>query len=218
MMPLFRRRFLAALMILAIILGTPLCAQAAKRIYFAGYSGINIFPEQNFKEEATGVEGQIGLQNGASFAGAIGFKLTPQLRIEAEASYLKADFDAIHLDGFAGFPLEGQIESKIAMLNVYYDFDFNWKKIRPFIGAGVGYAWHEGDVESLYGFPIDSSSETSGYVWQVGAGFRYPLSKTLNLVSAYRYIDGQDLELDGYTIDYGTHEFRTGLSWDLPYK
>ncbi len=205
-------------MVLMALTGTLACAQASKRIYFAGYAGLNVFPAIAFDESLVGTSGEISMEKGYGFAGAIGFKLTPQVRIEGELSYLNSNMDGISLDGIGSFGLGGNIETKLAMLNVYYDFDFTWKKVRPFVGAGIGYAWHEGEVDDVSGFAVDSADESSGYAWQVGGGARYPISDTLNLIGAYRYLDGADISFDGYDIDYGTHEFRLGLSWDLPFE
>jgi len=47
---------------------------------------------------------------------------------------------------------------------------------------------------------------------------RYPLGKDVNLVGAYRYLDGQDIDLGPYEMDYGSHEIRVGISWDLPFE
>lgn len=212
------RRFLPLLTIFAILVLTPLCAHAAKRIYFAGYAGLTAFPDERFNEEPAGLSGDLGVDEGTDFAGAIGFKLTPQLRVEGEFSYLNSDFNTIYADGFGAFDMNGSLESKMAMLNLYYDFDFNYKKMRPFVGAGIGYAWHDVSIDDVIGLPINTSDSTSGYIWQVGGGVRYPLAKDVSLIAAMRYIDGQDLELDGLTVDYGAKEARIGISWDLPFE
>jgi opacity protein-like surface antigen len=214
---LYRVRLIAVLMICALMGMLPYGAQAANRLYLAGYMGLNVFPDESFKDNNTGISGEVGVDTGKNFAGAIGFKLTPQLRIEGEFNYLKADLNGANFSGLGSYPLTGSIESKIAMLNLYYDFDFMFKKLRPFVGAGIGYGWHDGGVDSISILPADVSEQSGGLVWQVGGGMRYPLSEHLNLIGAYRYLDGQDLEFGGYDIDYGSHEIRLGISWDLPF-
>jgi hypothetical protein len=106
-----------------------LCAQAAKRIYFAGYMGLKSYPPQDYKDNDLGLEGEIGVDDSISFAGAIGFKLTPQVRVEAELSYSSADISSANITNFGAFEVGGSLDSTIAMVNVYYDFDFNWRKI-----------------------------------------------------------------------------------------
>lgn len=218
-MILSRRWLLPALAAFAVFFCMLPYAQAAKRIYFAGYMGINYFPDMDFTEVTTPVKGELVLEEDVSFAGALGFKLTPQVRIEAELSFVSPDMHHVDLGDIGLFELGGSVESKIAMLNVYYDFDFNWKKIQPFVGAGIGYGWHEGSINTLAGNPVNTSADSSGYMWQVGGGFRYPIGKTLSLITAYRYMDGADLDLGDYQkIDQGSHEVRFGLSWDLPFE
>jgi outer membrane autotransporter protein len=205
-------------MIFALFAGMPVCASAAKRIYFAGYMGLNMMGKRDFSETVNNVDGELGIDDGESFAGAIGFKLTPQLRIEGELSYMTADLTGVSITNLGDFDIGGGVDSTFAMINLYYDFDFDWKRIRPFIGAGIGYAWHDGSITDVSGFAVDAEGDSSGYVWQVGAGARYPLSETLSLIGAYRYMDGADLEFDEYEIDFGSHEIRLGVSWDLPFE
>lgn len=212
------RRLLPVLMIFAAMVATPLCAQAAKRIYFAGYLGLNSYPPQGYKENDLDIDGEITVDDSVSFAGAIGFKLTPQVRIEAELMRSSADISSVEITNLGTFDVGGGLDSTIAMVNFYYDFDFSWKKARPFIGAGIGYGWHEGGIDNALGISSDGSSDASGYVWQVGGGLRYPVSKSLSLITAYRYMDGEDLKFPPYEeIDTSAHEVRIGLSWDLPF-
>lgn len=210
------KRLLPVLIVLSFML--PCAAQAAKRIYFAGYMGLTMHGDKEFTETTNNVDGEIGIEDGASFAGAIGFKLTPQLRIEGELSLQNTDLSSVEITNLGGFDIGGGVDSTIAMLNVYYDFDFDIMKLRPFIGAGLGYGWHDGTIDDMSGFALDASAESSGYIWQVGGGLRYPVNETLNVIGAYRYMDGEDLEFDAYEIDFGAHEFRLGLSWDLPFE
>ncbi len=205
-------------MIFAVLAVTPLCAQAAKRIYFAGYFGLKSYPPQDYKDNDLGLEGKIGVDDSISFAGAIGFKLTPQLRVEAELSHSSATISSAEVINFGAFEVGGSLDSTIAMVNVYYDFDFNWKKIQPFIGAGIGYGWHEGEIDNALGFTASGSSDASGYLWQVGGGLRYPVTDSLSLITAYRYMDGQDLKFTNIEGDASIHEVRVGLSWDLPFE
>lgn len=214
------KRFLPVFFIFAVLGVTPLCAQAAKRIYFAGYLGLNTYPPQDYKETSLGIDADLEFEDNLSFAGAIGFKLTPQIRIEADLSRLSTDINSVDIANLGTFDIGGEIDSTIAMLNVYYDFDFNWKKFQPFVGAGIGYGWHEGGIDSAPpGITVNGSSEADGYVWQVGGGMRYPITETLHLISAYRYVDGEDLQFgDTEEIDTSRHELRLGLSWALPFE
>lgn len=218
-MILLRRRLLPLLAAFAAFFCILPYAQAAKRLYFAGYMGLNTFPAMEFTETTTPADGKLYIDDGISFAGAIGLRLTPQFRVEAELSRLSADMNSVDIATLGIFDVGGSVDSTIAMLNVYYDFDFNWKKIQPFIGAGIGYGWHEGEIDDVGGLAVNSSSESSGYVWQVGGGLRYPITESLSFISAYRYVDGADLQFGDYEkIDAGNHEVRIGLSWDLPFE
>ncbi len=216
------RRFSAFLMCLfaALLAGLPAARAEAGRIYFAGYLGINALADRNFSESTLGASGQIEFQPGKSFAGALGVRLMRGLRAEGEFSYLDNSLGGISFAGLGGYDLGGSLQSKLAMVNLYYEIPLGgrWKRVKPFVGAGVGYGWHEAKIDDVSGFALDMTEDTSGLVWQVGGGLELPLSDSASLIAAYRYVDGDDLDYDSYTIDYGTHEIRAGLSWALPFK
>jgi opacity protein-like surface antigen len=94
----------------------------------------------------------VDVDDSISFAGAIGFKLTPQVRDRSRTVTIPAPISAApNITNFGAFEVGGSLDSTIAMVNVYYDFDFTWRKIQPFIGAGIGYGWHEGEINNALG-------------------------------------------------------------------
>lgn len=187
------------------------------RVYFAGYMGLNTYNDQEFDESSVPVSGDIELKNAMSFAGALGIRLSRQVRLEAELSFSETEMDRLELGALGGFDLGGEIRTYLTMLNVYYDFDVPWS-VQPFIGGGLGFAWHEGDIDDLSGLAVDASDDATGIAWQLGGGLKYRVNPDMAFSSGYRYIDGTDLDFGSYSIDYGSHEFRIGLEYDLPFE
>jgi OOP family OmpA-OmpF porin len=202
--------------IFALALGGASVANAqTSRIYFAGYLGLSTFSDMDFSESVTPADGNLAADNTTSFAGALGIRLNRNLRLEGELSYRNADFSTLNIDGGGSFSAGGQLKSSLAFLNLYYDFDVPWK-VQPFIGAGLGYGWHSGDIRDSSGTLSNASADASGLAWNLGGGLRYRTQDNVAFTGSYRFVDSVDLDLGGYDIDYSAHEFRVGVEWDLP--
>lgn len=205
------------------LLGVLICLSSLQahaqtsRLYFAGYAGLNTFNDQPFEESTGNTSGELGLNNGQTFAGALGIRLSQFFRAEAELSYGKSTFTSIRHDNGGLSKLGGQMKSYLSMLNIYYDFDVPTWQLQPFVSAGAGFYWHEGQIADGAGPAVDlSSGDASGIAWQLGGGLKYRITPDFALSGGYRYVDGTDLDMGSYKIDYGAHEFRVGFEYDLP--
>ena len=186
------------------------------RIYFAGYLGLNKFSDLTFSEKTRPASGDFKLSNATTFAGALGIRLTPQVRFEGEYSYGKGDFSSASIAGAGDFDMGGELKSKIIFANLYYDFDTPWT-IQPFVGGGLGYGWHSGEVSDLSGRLNNASGDSAGIMWNAGGGFKFRPRSDMAFTAGYRYLDSiGDQSFGSYDVDMGSHEFRLGLEWDLP--
>ncbi len=188
------------------------------RLYFAGYLGLNTSDDQEFSESTSGTVGDIEMKNTPLYAGALGVRLSRQFRLEGELSYRKADMDRIVINGAGNFELGGELRTWLALANLYYDFDVNWKKLQPFIGVGLGFGWHNGEINDLSGLAANASEDSTGIAWQAGGGLKYRVNPDMAFTGAYRYLGSTDLEFESYDWDYGSHEFLIGLEYDLPVR
>jgi OmpA-OmpF porin, OOP family len=193
---------------------TPAHAQTS-RVYFAGYMGLNNLPSMDFTESSVPASGSVKFDNSLSFAGALGIRMSKNFRLEGEISYSKSDLDRIDINGAGSFKAGGSMTQWLGLANVYYDFNVPWR-VQPFIGAGLGMAFVDGDVTDISGFSADSSGSTTALAWQLGFGAKYRMSPDLALSAGYRWLDTSDLDFGSYSIDYGNHEFRVGIEYDLP--
>ncbi len=211
-----RQPFLALFISLFVFCAAGTAAAQTSRLYFAGYMGLNTPLEQEFGESTTTLSGDVEADNTLSFAGALGLRLDKSWRIEAEVSYRSADLDRIDIGPGGTSKISGSMGTTLYMANLYYDFDFEWRNLFPFLTAGAGLAWHSTDVEAAPALLPDASDSTIGFAWQLGSGLKYRLSENAALTTSYRYIGTTDLEVDTYDFDYGSHEIRLGLEYDIP--
>lgn len=187
------------------------------RLYFAGYMGLNTFDQEGFSESTTANAGNLKFQNAVSFAGSLGLRLTSQLRVEGEVSYRSSDMDRIDFGGGAGsFELAGDLKTWLLMLNGYYDFDFEWDHLEPFVSAGIGVARHNGSVAPTGGPAPGSSGDDISFAWQVGSGLKYRMNPDLAFTGGYRYLSTGDIQIGSYEFGYSSHEIRLGIEYDLP--
>lgn len=198
-------------------LAAPALAQTS-RLYFAGYMGLNMVSEQEFGESTTTFSGDIESKNAISFAGALGLRFDNHWRLEGEISHSKADLNRADISTIGAGPsrdIGGSLSTTLYMANLYYDFDFEWQNLYPFLMAGVGMAWHNMDINNAGALP-DATDTTATFAWTLGSGLKYRVSPNMALTTGYRYIGTPDLEVDTYDLDYSSHEVRFGLEYDIP--
>jgi opacity protein-like surface antigen len=203
-----------ALLVLALT-ASPAHAQTS-RIYFAGYLGLHNFNDMEFSEKSTSSTGTLQIENSSSFAGALGIRLSQQLRLEGEYTYASGGVSRAEISGVGNFAMGGELQSKVIFANLYYDFDVPWK-IQPFLGGGLGYGWHSAEIVDGSSMLTNSSGDAAGVMWNFGGGIKYRPRTDMAFTAGYRYVDAfSDMSYGNYDINLGSHEMRVGLEWDLP--
>ena len=138
-------------------------------------------------------------------AGAvIGYDLG-NVRIEAEGAY--KSMRQQRLDSNTGYDVDsvspgvqemanvdGKIKIQSFMANVVYDIGDD-EGATFFAGAGAGYAKAEIDskIFGVVGQFLDDKAK--GFAWQLIAGVRIPVTRTIELGAKYRYFNVDDLDL-----------------------
>lgn len=201
----------------AALLGGILTAHQAaaqvSRIYLASYLGLNTSSDQDFEDSGSTTKGTVRLDNAPSFAGAIGLRLSRNVRLEAELSYRTSGVSQVDFPG-ASSQSGGRIKQYLGFLNMYYDFDVPGR-IQPFLNAGLGMGQFTGSAANLGGGPSFSNESTSALVWNAGAGIKYRTRDDLAFTAGYRYVDSTDLSFGDFDINYSSHEFRLGVEYDF---
>jgi opacity protein-like surface antigen len=136
---------------------------------------------------------------------------------------------------------EGHHSNWLVLANAYFDLG-TWWCLTPFIGAGVGGAYHRftgvsdigliDDGTTGFGYASSNSSKWS-FAWALHAGVAYNVTNTFKVELAYRYLDMDSIDTPVidcaaggcstgagprayYTFtDYGSHDLKLGLRFML---
>ena len=138
-------------------------------------------------------------KHGFDFGGMFGYDFGP-FRLEAEASYRRADANAMVVNQGQGFfpssPATGRASALSFMVNGLVDLGPD-DGPQVFAGGGVGYAHVQVNAftspNSTTDFAVDGADD--GFAWQLLAGLRYPLSDHVDIGLKYRYYNQGSVNL-----------------------
>ena len=187
----------------------------------------------------------------APFIGAgLGYAWNSWLRFDATGEYrFNHTFNAVESYDCASFGCTndkgdhrafdkyvGSVESGVFLVNGYVDLG-TWYGFSPFIGAGVGGAYHHLDGTSDHGiggasgfgqggFGNSSAKDQLNFAWAAMAGIDYSLTQNLKLELGYRYLDMGTVRNNAIWCESGcsyeiqrvhlaSHDVRLGLRWLL---
>jgi opacity protein-like surface antigen len=142
--------------------------------------------------------------DGFSLNGAIGYDFDV-VRTEFEIGFTNNGVD----DAGAGIPnvgnfassADGNVSLRKFMFNLYYDFDFKDSKVRPYVGAGVGF--YQSEINGLspdffggLGLGATAINATSNFpfAYQLKGGLSYALSQRTEVYSGYTFFHGESLD------------------------
>lgn len=113
------------------------------------------------------------------------------VRIEGEYAFRQNDMDT-----WNSIPIPGEMMSHALMGNLYYDFG-TASGIRPYVGAGLGFA----DVTLDSTFYATNDSDTT-FALQVMGGVAFPMSGNLMMTLDLRVITASPRFVDGFGFSY----------------
>jgi opacity protein-like surface antigen len=193
-------RSLSITVLALFLIGTAAASYAAGPFLQGGFMGLNLTP-------ASPRSGFIAHRNDTpAFAGSLGLRLSPQWRLGGELSYTARG----HASG-------GETQSRIALVNLYYDFDVGKSRFKPFLSIGAGLASDDYYRGGIDGLGIASTSSTSG-VWQAGGGLSYSVNDDVSISGGYRHLGFTSPASGNISSRDGDHEVRVGVTWKLPVK
>lgn len=107
-------------------------------------------------------------------------------------------FNGFFPDGTRGIGVnkyDGKLSSVLVMANGYIDLG-TWHGVTPFVGGGVGYAYHTisnfsdvGAGTALGGFGTAPDKHSGSFAWAAHAGLAYSVTPNVQLELAYRYLN-----------------------------
>ena len=170
------------------------------------------FSENFLKSEYKDELGKLDFKDSGVMGGSleVGVKLD-QFRVGLEGYYNDKMKDNLNL--FLIVPVE--LESKGLFLNGYYDFKLpdNLKKVKPYVGGGIGYSWLKETIKlSEYG-ESDVSIKDKDWGWNVGLGCGYELNQNLDLTLGYRYENLGKIKDSDSKNEFTNHKVSLGLRY-----
>lgn len=120
--------------------------------------------------------------------------------------------------------LFGELTTWSTLLNGYFDLG-TWSGITPYVGAGIGAAYHETRKwHDLYGDPVFAGGSNWELAWAVMAGLAIQFTPKASLDVGYRYVDlgkaesGLDADFNAIKVktdNISAHEVRVGIRYTI---
>ncbi len=124
-------------------------------------------------------------------------------RYEIELMYRETDFKDLNNSVIAPGGFGGSIESYVAMVNGYYDFDTGTRWM-PYIGAGLGVALHTFDSITIN---TDDDDTVFAYQGMVGVAYRLKPYNHTYVGFGYRYFGTTDPQFSNSAGASVEHEY-----------
>jgi len=207
------------LMALAILLGVGAAAHAAPYVSLnMGTVWVND-PDYNYSETgydyAYRDEGELSFDTGFVLTAAFGYAYENGFRAELEYGFRSNDLDKAegteYYQDFYGKDsndysenLGGDVMTNSLMFNGFYDFAPR-SPISPFVGAGIGFANIEGDID------FQGTEDDNVFAYQLAAGVAFALNPKMKIDVQYRFFGTEDPDFDGLEAEYLTHNLMIGL-------
>ncbi len=204
----------------AMVLVSMLCAAESQAQWYVSMNGgvssqTGVQAVGDYTHRVTGqslTDIKVDVDTGFRIGGAVGHSMGA-VRVEGEAFYDKADYEASLVAGTSG-RVEASNDRKQwgILLNMWYDFA--WQDgMTPYVGGGLGYH------RSVNGTPA-GDVVNDGAMWQIGAGMSFEIGETVTIDAGYRFMRGfskLEDELQGFRYDkpHESHGFVLGLRWSL---
>ncbi len=196
---------------------------------YISLAGLYVMPEDS--ELSTEVLGHtatsdLSMKSGIGFLAALGFGDDVGFRGELELGRRSSDFDKLNgltvsgptvngsLEGSA--PYDGSISTWTVMANGIGATEV-WE-LRPYIGAGLGFAFADAKEEAQAWQFGDQVLESEGgdatdtmLAYQLMLGVAYPMSDAAEIRLGYRYFGTNEGEFDGIKASLSSHNVEVGI-------
>jgi opacity protein-like surface antigen len=129
-------------------------------------------------------------------------------RIEGELEYRSADMETMAAEGVS---VGGEIKTWSLLANAYYDFNTG-SAIKPYVGAGLGFAQHSFELNAVIdGDALSGEDDDTVFAYQATLGLGWAASDALDVDFAYRYFATADPDYDGVEAEYASHNLSVGM-------
>lgn len=188
--------------------------------YYAALRGAFVFPSDTDFDIGDGATNVVNTYDDLAYSvnGALGMQLYETagyvLRGELELGYRASEVDVHELNGTPNDDSFGDTNVFFGLANLVLDFKTG-TAFRPYVSAGGGFGHVDLDGHGVGADTVMDDSST-GYAFQLGAGFSYAISQNLSFEAGYRYFSVIETEFtaeDGTTsdVDVEDHQILLGL-------
>ena len=202
------KKVLLILLSFAVFIGFS-ASTAFAGVYLSGNMGSVFLDDANIDGGSN--SGELAFDSGIVTTFAVGTIISSAWRVEGEFGYRKNDLDKMDFDSNNNFSWEdgGDVTALSMMGNGYYDFN-NRSRFSPFVGAGLGFANVEYDLDSM-----DHKDDDNVVAYQLILGVGFAATEKFSVDLQYRYFATADPEIDGNDVEYHTHNVMLGLRYSF---
>ncbi len=176
---------------------------ACAEVYFSGNLGAVFLSDADIDDGFD--SGELTFDTGFGLLAAFGHSYGTGVRSEIELGYRANDIDRVRaLGGSAS--VNGDVTSLSVMINGFYDFPVQGS-FTPFIGAGLGFANVEADINGL------GKEDDNVFAYQLAIGGSFDMSERMKFDIQYRYLGTSDPDFDGLEAEYNSHAIFGGLRY-----
>jgi opacity protein-like surface antigen len=149
---------------------------------------------------------------GFGVVGAFGWLTNNNWRMEIELGYRQVALESIASPARA--TLDGDLSITTGFVNVLRDFRGE-SFITPYIGIGVGGAYHKLDVGSINDASPDfGSQDTFSLVYQAMLGVSFEVGENMDILAGYRFMGAWEPDYDAFALDrLDIHHFEMGVKF-----
>jgi opacity protein-like surface antigen len=179
----FHHRYVTCITAAVLLAPLSVAAQDEPGFYASIYGGPSTMASTSFSESrasGTDVGGKVDFGRGIGFGAAVGKRFG-----NGWAAELAWDERGNELKRIGGVAVDGNVFSEVVFLNGYYRFPARGK-VRPFIGAGLGYVVGQ-DIDVERNGAEQEYSRKGGVAVQAIAGGEYSLSSRWSLSGDVRW-------------------------------
>jgi opacity protein-like surface antigen len=194
--------------LLACLLGLaagPVAAEMNNGVYIELQGGGSFWDDANVSISGVG-SGDAEFDDGWTAGGALGFRIFDMFRLEAHASFRRADIDTVSSGDLE--TSEGWAGAAAFLGNAYFDIPIPFP-VKPYIGGGAGVAIFSADVD---GNSVDVDDDDTEFAWNAMGGILWPIWRHLELDARYRYITSDDPSIDADLLGLGTGQVKAEFS------
>lgn len=175
---------------------------------------VGMFQPEDNDATVFGADADLDFDPGWAGEVATGFHINDFVRAELAMAWRQTEVDDLEILGQAQELDEDYIGLFTAMLNGYVELP-TFLGLRPFIGAGAGFAYFDVELQTVAPI-LDVDSGDFTFAWQGIAGLAYHFTPAVALTTTYTYLGTTNTEddnnLNGLRIkDYRAHTLMAGL-------